>query len=60
MAIQPSNPIIVRIVEPPRDPTGLREVLLGALGLTTVIVLLAVLLGLVFAGVLLWIRSRSA
>ena len=60
MAIQPANPIIVRIVEPPNDPTGLRDVLFGALGLTAVIVLLAALLGLVFAGVLLWIRSKSA
>ena len=51
-------PIIVKIVEPPRDPTGLAEVLVGSLGLTAVILLLAVLTGLMFAGVLFWIRSH--
>ena len=56
---QRQQPIIVKIVEPPGDPTGLAAVLIGALGLTGVIVLIAVLLGLVMAGVLSWIRSRS-
>ena len=59
-AQQPQQPIIVKIVEPPGDPTGLAAVLIGALGLTGVIVVLAVVLGLVMAGVLSWIRSRSA
>ena len=58
-AQQPQQPLIVKIVEPPGDPTGLAAVLIGALGLTGVIVLIAVLLGLVMAGVLSWIRSRS-
>ena len=57
---QPQQPIIVKIVEPPGDPTGLAAVLLGALGLTGAIVVIAVVLGLVMAGVLSWIRSRSA
>ena len=57
---QPQQPIIVKIVESPGDPTGLAAVLIGALGLTGAIVLIAVLLGLVMAGVLSWIRSRSA
>ena len=57
---QPQQPIIVKIVEPPGDPTGLAAVLIGALGLTGAIVVIAVLLGLVMAGVLSWIRSRSA
>jgi hypothetical protein len=57
---QPQQPIIVKIVEPPGDPTGLAAVLIGALGLTGVIVVIAVVLGLVMAGVLSWIRSRSA
>jgi hypothetical protein len=58
----PSNPIIVRIVEPPvkSDLEGLADVLLGSLGLTGLIVLGALLLGVVFAGVLFWIRSRQA
>jgi hypothetical protein len=58
---QPSNPIIVRI---PQDPpkselSGLADVLLGSLGLTGVIVIAAVLLGAVMAGVMFWVRSRS-
>jgi len=57
---QPSSPIIVKIVEPPPDPLGdLADVLLGSLGLTGLITLGALLLGVVFAGVLVWIRSRS-
>jgi hypothetical protein len=59
---QPDKPIIVRI---PQDPpkselSGLSDVLLGSLGLTGVIVVAAVLLGLVMAGVLFWVRSRES
>lgn len=55
-----SKPIIVKIVEPEGDPTGLADVLIGALGLTGALTLLAVAAAVVFAGVLFWIRSRSA
>jgi hypothetical protein len=54
------KPIIVKIIETPHDPTGLADVLLGSLGLTGVIVLAAVLMGLLFAAVLFWYRSRQA
>jgi len=53
------KPIIVKIVETPHDPTGIADTLLGALGLTGVIVLGAVLLGVVFAGGLLLYRRWS-
>jgi len=53
------NPVIVKIVETPHDPTGLADVLLGSLGITPVIVLAAVLMGALFAGVLFWMRSRN-
>ena len=56
---QPSSPMIVKIIEPKKDPTGLADVLIGALGLTGVMVLLAVLAAAVFAGVLFWRRSRK-
>ena len=57
--IQPSPPIIVKLVEPPnRDPTGLAGVLIGALGLTGAIILLAVVLGAALAGLLFYIRRR--
>ena len=57
----PGKPIIVRI---PQDPpkselSGLADVLLGSLGLTGVIVIAAVLLGALMAGVMFWVRSRS-
>jgi hypothetical protein len=59
---QPSSPIIVKIIQPEAksDLEGLSDVLLGSLGLTGVITLGALLLGFVLAGVMFWIRSRSA
>jgi len=58
---QPSAPVIVKIIQPPKDPTGgLGEVLLGSLGLSGVITLLAILCGVVLGVILFWVRSRSA
>ena len=54
-----SKPIIVKIMPPEGDPTGLADVLIGALGLTGVLVLLAVIAAVVFGGALFWFRSRS-
>ena len=58
----PPPPIIVKIVQPEAksDLEGLSDVLLGSLGLTGLITLGAVLLGVVLGGVMFWIRSRSA
>ena len=56
---QPDSPIIVNITEPPKgDPTGLSDVLIGALGLSGVLVLAGVLLAVIFASALFWWRSR--
>ena len=56
---QPDAPIIVNITEPPKgDPTGLSDVLIGALGLSGVLILCAVILALLFAGGLFLWRSR--
>jgi|GraSoiStandDraft_16_1057320.scaffolds.fasta_scaffold1135740_2 hypothetical protein len=52
-------PIIVKIVETPHDPTGLSDVLIGSIGLTGAIVLLALVVGLLFGSVLFWLRSRA-
>ena len=52
-------PIIVKIVETPHDPTGLAEVLIGSIGLTGAILLLALVVGLLFGSVLFWLRSRA-
>jgi len=59
--LQPaSEPVIVKIVELPHDPTGLADVLVGALGLSGVISLAAVLLGLATGAVMFWLRSRRS
>jgi hypothetical protein len=58
--MQRSDPIIVKIVEPDNtDPTGLADVLIKSLGLIGALVLIAVLFGVVTAGVMFWYRSRS-
>ena len=54
-----ASQIIVKLVEPEGDPTGISQVLIGALGLTGVLVLVALLASLIFGGLLLWFRSRS-
>lgn len=51
------KPIIVKIVEPKEE--SLYDVLFGALGLTGVMVLIAVAAAVVFGAVLFWVRSRS-
>jgi hypothetical protein len=58
---QPPPPIIVKIIEPPADPTGgLGDLLLSALGVSGVMFIGAILMGIVMAAVLYWLRSRSA
>jgi hypothetical protein len=59
-AQQPPDPIIVDISKPPEsEMRGLADVLIGALGLTGLLMLGAILAAGVFAGVLFWIRSRA-
>ena len=48
----------MKIVEPKGDPTGLSDVLIGALGLTGALILVAMLLAAVFAGLLFLWRAR--
>jgi hypothetical protein len=57
--IEQQKPIVVKLMETPHDPTGLADVLIGSLGLTGAIVLLALVTGAIFAGVLFWYRSRT-
>lgn len=50
---------MVNITDPPKgDPTGLSDVLIGALGLSGVLILCAFVLALLFAGALFLWRSR--
>ena len=50
----PASPIIVRIVEPDTDPTGIGAVLLQALGFTGIVAVLTVIVGALVAGLLVW------
>jgi hypothetical protein len=52
------GPVIVRIVETPHDPTGLADVLIGVLGLSGVLGLAAIVIGMALGGLLFWVRSR--
>lgn len=56
--MKPQDPIIVKIVEP-SELSGLADVLLGAIGLTGVLALLAIAAGVVVGGLLFWWRSSS-
>jgi ABC-type phosphate transport system permease subunit len=55
-----SSPIIVKLIEPPHDPTGIAGAILGAIGLTAAITLAAVTLGLIAGALIFWLRSRQA
>jgi len=50
--------IVVKLVDPHKDE-GLADVLLKSLGLTGVMVLVAIVAGLIMAGVLFYLRSRK-
>jgi hypothetical protein len=54
----PSSPIIVRIIPPKEE--NLYDVLVGALGVTGVMVVIALVAAVVFGAVLFWVRSRRA
>jgi len=51
--------ITVRIADPHQETAGLADVLLTSLGLTGVMVLVAVVAGAIMAGVLFYLRSRK-
>jgi uncharacterized protein YneF (UPF0154 family) len=50
------NPIIVKVVQQPIESTTVADVLLGAIGLTGMLVLVAALLGGVFGAVLIGVK----
>jgi hypothetical protein len=51
------QPVMVRVIEPPIESTTAADVLIGALGLTGVLILSALLLGAVFGGILIGIKK---
>ena len=50
------NPIIVHVVQQPVESTTIGDVLVGAIGLTGVLVLVAIVLGAAFGGVLIGMK----
>ena len=59
-ALQPANPIIVRVAEQPVESTTVSDILVGALGLTGVMLLAAVLLGALLGGALIGFKLLRA
>lgn len=53
MFLQQGQPIMVEVVQQPVESTTVADVLLGAIGLTGVLVLAAVLLGALLGGMLI-------
>jgi hypothetical protein len=59
--VQPAGPIIVDITEPPKSELStLSHVLLGSLGLSGVLALAAITLGIALGGLMFWLKRRSA
>ena len=56
MMLLQQTPIIVQVVQQPVESTSLADVLVGAIGLTGALILLAVLLGGAFGGLLIGVK----
>jgi len=54
---QGSQPVIARVVEPAAESTTVADILIGALGLTGVMLLAAVLLGGLLGGLLIGVKK---
>ena len=60
LIVQSAEPIVVRVMEEPVKSTGVSDILVGALGLTGVMLLAALLLGLLLGGILIGIKKLRA
>ena len=58
--MQQTAPIVVRVIEEPVKSTGVADILIGALGLTGVMLLAALLLGALLGGTLIGIKRLRA
>jgi len=56
---KPDGAIIVKLIPPKSELATLSDVLLGSLGLSGVLALGGILLGLAVGGVMFWVRRRS-
>jgi hypothetical protein len=59
LALQ-SSPVIVRVVQPTVEETSVADVLIGSIGLTGVLILVAFVLGGLLGGVLIGIKKVRA
>jgi len=57
---QPSGPVVVKILQEPARETTVVDVLLGAIGLTGVLILIALLMGLALGGFFILYRKVQA
>ena len=58
---QPGRPIIVDITEPPKSELStLSQVLLGSLGLSGFLALMAITLGIALGGLMFWLRRKRS
>lgn len=55
-----SQPVMVRVIEQPVDSTSVADVLIGAIGLTGVLILVALLLGAALGGLLIGVKKLRA
>ena len=55
-----AQPVIVRVIETPAKSTSVADVLIGAIGLTGVLILVAVLLGAALGGLLIGVKKFRA
>jgi len=55
-----SNPVMVRVIETPVETTSVADVLIGSIGLTGVLVLVAVVLGALLGGLLIGVKKLRA
>ncbi len=60
MLLQPSQPVVVRILEEPARETTVVDVLVGAFGLTGVLILIAVVCGVALGGLFVLYRKIQA
>jgi hypothetical protein len=58
--MQPTDPIIVRVVQEPVKSTTIVDVLVGSLGLVVALLLAAVILGALLGGILIGIKMFRA
>jgi hypothetical protein len=58
--VQSGQPIVVRVLEEPVKSTGVADILVGALGLTGMMLLAALLLGAFLGAVLIGVKKLRA